>query len=267
MADPPAAGPGWPTRRPEVDPAVARLLAGVGDALGEDLVGMYLGGSLALGGFFPPASDVDVLVATARRLSDPAVERLRRLHGALASGGGWAARLEVVYLPLATLRRFDPADTRRYPVGASDRRFVLGRQGATWVLDRWVVREHGLVVLGPAPPELIDPIGPEQLRAAVRTSLARHWALVEQDTAWLRPRNYQAFAVLTMCRALYVLEHGVLVSKPAAATWAARRLGPPWLALVDRALAWRADEQPDDRSLPETLRLVAHAVELARPPG
>jgi hypothetical protein len=87
------------------------------------------------------------------------------------------------------------------------------------------------------------------------------------DLAWLRPRNYQAFAVLTMCRDLYVLERGALVSKTAAATWAARRLGPPWEALIERTLGWRADERPDDRHLPETMRFVAHAVELARSVG
>jgi hypothetical protein len=84
------------------------------------------------------------------------------------------------------------------------------------------------------------------------------------DVAWLRPRNYQAFAVLTMCRDLYVLERGVLVSKPVAAAWASRRLGSPWAALVERALGWRADERVDDRSLGGTLAFVAHAVELAR---
>jgi Domain of unknown function (DUF4111) len=70
-----------------------------------------------------------------------------------------------------------------------------------------------------------------------------------------------------MCRDLYVLEHGALVSKTAAATWAARRLGPPWAAQVERTLTWRADERPDDRRLPETMRFVAHAVELARSAG
>jgi hypothetical protein len=70
-----------------------------------------------------------------------------------------------------------------------------------------------------------------------------------------------------MCRDLYVLEHGALVSKTAAATWAARRLGPPWAHLVERTLGWRADERPDDRQLPETRRFVAHAVELARSVG
>jgi hypothetical protein len=152
--------PAWPTPWPEVDRAVERLRDGVVEAVGDDLVGLYLNGSLGLGDFDPASSDVDVLVATARALPGVAVERLRRLHGALHAEGGWAARLEVVYLPLATLRRFDPQDTARYPFGASDREFTLGRQGPTWVLDRWVAREHGLVVAGPDPRELIDPIGP-----------------------------------------------------------------------------------------------------------
>ena len=39
-----------------------RLLGGVGEAIGDDLVGLYLGGSLGLGGFDPASSDVDVLV-------------------------------------------------------------------------------------------------------------------------------------------------------------------------------------------------------------
>jgi Domain of unknown function (DUF4111)/Nucleotidyltransferase domain len=268
-ADPtfrPPGAPGAPIRptgRPGVDRAVERLLDGVVRDLGGDLVGLYLTGSLGLGDFDPASSDVDVLVATAGPLPGRAVEGLRRLHGALRAEGGWAARLEVVYLPLAALRRFDPQDTARYPIGASDREFTLGRQAPTWVLDRWVVREHGLVVTGPDPRQLIDPIGPDELRAAVRASLAGHWALEGRDVAWLRPRNYQAFAVLSMCRDLYVLEHGTVVSKPAAAAWASRRLGPPWPAMIERALAWRSDPRVDDRALPETLAFVAHVVGLA----
>jgi predicted nucleotidyltransferase len=261
------ASPGRATGWPEVDRAVERLLDGVGQALGDELAGVYLGGSLALGDFDPASSDVDVLVATAGRLAGPAVEGLRRLHGGLRAEGGWAGRLEVVYLPLAALRRFDPEDAERYPVGASDREFTVGRQGPTWVLDRWVVREHGRVVAGPDPRELIDPVGPDELRAAVRASLAGHWDLEGADVAWLRPRNYQAFAVLSMCRDLYALAHGTLASKPAAAAWAGRRLGRPWAAQVERALAWRSDERADDEHLPETLAFVAHAVALAGAAG
>ena len=256
----------WPTPWPEVNRAVERLRDGIGEALGDQLAGLYLHGSLALGDFFPPASDVDFHAATAGPLDDPALERLGVLHAALKAEGGWRARLEGVYLPPAELRRHDPAGGRLPTVGI-DWDFGPGRPGPTWVLDRWVTREHGVIVTGPDPRELIDPIGPGELRTAVLASLLGDWAgrLAEgADLAWLRPRNYQAFAILTMCRDLYVLARGVVVPKAVAAAWAAARLGPPWPTMADRALSWRADDRPDDPRLPETLRLVAAAVDLAR---
>ena len=255
----------WPTPWPEVDRAVRRLREGVAGAVGDQLVGLYLHGSLALGDFFPPASDVDFHVATAGTLGQPALARLGAMHAAFKAEGGWVARLEGVYLPLGTLRRPDPAG-EPCPMVGSDWDFGLGRPGPTWVLDRWVTRERGVVVTGPDPRELIDPIGADELRAAVLASMLGDWAerAGGRDVAWLRPRNYQAFAVLTMCRDLYVLERGVLVSKPVAAAWARSWLGPPWAALVERALGWRADERTGDDSLARTLGFVGHAVELAR---
>ena len=41
------------------------------------------------------------------------------------------------------------------------------------MLDRWIAREHGLVVAGPRPSTLIDPIGPLALQSAVRKLLLR----------------------------------------------------------------------------------------------
>jgi hypothetical protein len=58
--------------------------------------------------------------------------------------------------------------------------------------------------------------------------------------------------VLSMCRALYCLEHGKVISKPAAAAWASQRLDPPWPELVDQALGWRTDQRPDADSLGAT---------------
>jgi hypothetical protein len=259
------ARPRWPTPWAEVDRAVRRLLDGVAEAVGDQLVGLYLHGSLALGDFHPPASDVDFHVATAGPLGRPALERLGAMHAAFKAEGGWVARLEGVYLPPAALRRQEPAGERCPTVG-SDWDFGLGRPGPTWVLDRWVTRERGVVVRGPDPRELIDPIGPDELRSAVLASMLGDWAerAGGGEVAWLRPRHYQAFAVLTMCRDLYVLERGVLVSKPVAAAWARSRLGSPWAAVVERSLAWRADERVDDDSLAGTLGFVGHAVELAR---
>ena len=71
--------------------------------------------------------------------------------------------------------------------------------------------------------------------------------------------EYQAYAVLTMCRALYTLQHGIVVSKPAAARWAQAALGERWAALVERALAWCNDEPFD--CLDETTALVRYTLE------
>ena len=183
--------PAWPTLWPQVNRVVEGLRDGLGDTIGDHLVGLYLSGSLALGGFHPPSSDIDVLVATARVLDEPVVGRLAELHATLKTAGGFGARLETVYLPVAALRRYDPSDQRRYPIAASGRDLAHHRQSLGWVLDRWVAREHGLTVAGPRPSGLIDPIGPEVLRAAVRGLLLSFWAgqLQGAAPAWLRPQR------------------------------------------------------------------------------
>jgi len=68
--------------------------------------------------------------------------------------------------------------------------------------------------------------------------------------------GYRCYAVLTMCRMLYTLAHGTVVTKPAAARWAAATLGPRWTPLIERALAWSPAAAPD---LGETLALIRHA--------
>jgi hypothetical protein len=79
-------GPAWPTRWPQANRVVGGLRDGLGDALGDQLVGLYLSGSLALGGFHPPSSDIDVLVATAGVLDEPVVGRLAELHATRTAG-------------------------------------------------------------------------------------------------------------------------------------------------------------------------------------
>jgi predicted nucleotidyltransferase len=79
-----------------------------------------------------------------------------------------------------------------------------------------------------------------------------------------------AFAILTMCRALYTLACGEVVSKPRAAAWAREALGTPWAQLIDRALLWRHDSRPDDMT--DMLNFVRYTIarcqkEREDPPG
>ena len=94
---------------------------------------------------------------------------------------------------------------------------------------------------------MIDPITADELRAAVCEQMLGVWRQRIDDEAWLRPRAYQAFSVLTFCRALYVLRFGTPVSKPRAAAWAETEY-PNWAARIEQALAWRADHNDGDPS-------------------
>ena len=107
---------------------------------------------------------------------------------------------------------------------------------------------------------LVDPVAPDALRAATLATLREWWAPQLEDTHRLASAEYQVYAVLTMCRALYTLECGRVASKPAAARWGEAYLGPTWAGLVTRAMAWRLGEPFDE--LPAVLALIRATLRL-----
>jgi len=245
------------TPYPAVNAVLHTLLSDAQAILGPHFVGLYLYGSLAGGDFDPRRSDVDFLVVTAAGLPDDFIAALEALHARLAaSGDQWAAKLEGAYIPQRALRRYDPADPP-YPF-VNEGRFYLACQGSDWVIQRHVLREQGVVLAGPAPYTLIDPVGPDDLRQAVVGILRQWWAPMLDDPTRLRRSDYQAYAVLTMCRALYTLENGAIVSKPVAAHWAQEALGGRRATLIARALAWPPAGAAND--LKETLELIRYTL-------
>jgi len=161
--------------------------------------------------------------------------------------------MEGAYLPRLTLRRHDPAHAQAPWLGV-DRHFTLETLGSDWILQRWILREKGIVVTGPPLKPMIDPVSADDLRGAVRSSLREWWSPPFPSPERFQSGEYQAYAILTMCRSLYVLEHGVATSKPAAARWSQSALGEPWTGLIAAAAAWRPGV--DFERLDETVGLI-----------
>lgn len=250
----------FPTPYADVNAVLHALLSDVQSVLGDYFVGMYIHGSLASGDFAPQRSDIDFIVVTADELPDEMLPALEAMHARItASGLTWATKLEGSYIPKRALRRYDPAHAM-HPALRVDGSFDIDGHGSDWVIQRHAIREQGIVVAGPALHTLIDPVPPNDVRRAALATLEEWWAPQLDDPFRLRSREYQAYAILTMCRALYTLQHGTVATKTVAARWAQEALGEPWTALIEPALRWPNGAQPD--VLIETLDFIRYTLEL-----
>ena len=220
------------------------LLSSVQATLNAQLVGIYLYGSLATGDFAPDSSDIDFLVVTAAPLSGETIAALEEMHRRLFNSPiAWAAKLEGSYLPQQDLPRYDAAGGP-YP-SINEGRFYLARHGSDWIIQRHVLREFGVVVYGPPLRDRIDPVHADDLCRAVNGFLHGWWAPMLDNPIRLRNAEYQAYAILTMCRALHTLREGTIASKPVAARWAQDTLGERWSGAIEDALAWPDKTSPD----------------------
>jgi predicted nucleotidyltransferase len=209
--------------------AVADRLDGV---LGDDLLGVYLVGSLALGGYEPGRSDVDIAALVRGALSP---QRKRAVveavgHDALPCP---ARKLELVVSVPERLPDFE----LNLNSGEHEHTVEVRPEAASafwFALDVSIARVSGVPLSGPpaadAFPELARDLVERAVAAAIRWQIANR---VPADDL-----------VLNACRARRFLDEGVWSSKLEAGRWARRRLGQA--DVVEAALAVRRGE-PDAR--------------------
>ncbi|MGH8834201.1 MAG: nucleotidyltransferase domain-containing protein, partial [Actinomycetes bacterium] len=142
---------------PEVQQYLDRVVSTLREHLGGELVGAYLHGSLAMGGFTPGRSDIDILAVCASPLSP---NRRGSLGEALAaiprppSGGA----LELSLVTEAAART--PSAARRFEIHVSTHEEPSVVDGADHpgdedlVIHFAMVRERGHLLVGPEPAEL-----------------------------------------------------------------------------------------------------------------
>jgi predicted nucleotidyltransferase len=249
----------------DINTLLALLLSRIQAILGKKLIGLYLFGSLVAGDFDYGSSDIDLIAATSTYLDKEEVERLKAMHEDIAlKEKAWDDRIEVGYIPLDELRRYNPHFQQ--PLISPGEPFHVTEVGASWVINRYIMREKGIAVYGPPPKTLVDPISREERIQAVRGRI-QDWKEYVESLEFGVSRKSQAYAILTMCRILYSLTYGEFVSKKAAALWAEENLPPEWSSLIRRAFAWRnewREEQVDhDVTLQETLRFLHFALNQA----
>lgn len=252
-----------PTPYPAINNLLVLLLSRMQKILGDKLIGLYLFGSLVTGDFDYDSSDIDLIGATATELDEDDVEQLKLMHQNIAlQDKTWDNRIEVGYISVENLKKSQ--SHFQIALISPGEPFHVTKADSAWIINRYVLREKGITLFGPSPETLVDPISQEELIQAMQ-EIIKEWREWIKYTELIHRREYQAFAILTMCRALYTCRHGKFVSKKQAAIWAEQEL-TEWSSLIQDALVWRnawRDENIDhDVTLPETLRFVYFALDL-----
>jgi predicted nucleotidyltransferase len=251
-----------PTRFPDLNDMLGELVAGVRGVLGENLVGVYLQGSFALGSA-DEWSDADLLFVTETPLGDEERPALDALHRRLfALPGHWPKHLEGSYIDRGLLRRPDPTRTKLLFLDHGSRELVWDDHCNTAYV-RWTLRERGITLAGPDGKTLVEPVPTDVLRDEARARLQEwvEWALsLSAMNRW-----QQAYIVISLCRLLWTMEHGTVTSKQASGEWGLAALDPEWRPLIRQALddrpdpagRWQTPADPED--VARTLAFVRYA--------
>ncbi|MFF3417782.1 aminoglycoside adenylyltransferase family protein [Streptomyces sp. NPDC002698] len=210
---------------------IQEIVGLVGGVLGSEVIGTYLNGSAVLGGL-KPASDVDVLVVSRRRMDE---QERRALLGGLLGISGSRNKVRPVELTVVVQSEVRPW---RYPPTCD---FLYGEwlraeyeagkvprpepmADLALLITMAVAGDHPLT--GPRPAQVLDPVSHADL---VHASVAGIPGLVDSlddDT-----RN----VLLTFARIWTTLATGQIRSKDAAADWALAQLPPEYRPALEYA--------------------------------
>jgi aminoglycoside adenylyltransferase-like protein/nucleotidyltransferase-like protein len=220
-----------PTKQPEAS-YLSSVTVCLQDLFGAALVGVYVGGSYALGDYRRGRSDLDLAgVVESRvpaRLRELAIERLLPEAARCPTRG-----LELVIYRSATVRSGSVQPDFELNLNAGpgmpvrvDHGTAAAGQGHWFPIDRSILAQAGMPLLGPPAGEVFSPIAPKALVPVLVDSIRWHRAHPE------RPSD----SVLNACRSLRFATEGRWSSKSAAGRWAVNRgLAPS--ELVRRACA------------------------------
>jgi hypothetical protein len=251
----------------DLDALLHELLGTWQTILGENLAGAYVQGSFALGAG-DQQSDCDWIVAIHERPTPSQETQLQTLHRDLPTRTAhWPHDMEGSYAPIGELAS----------VAYLGRSWLYndhGQQTLEWddhcnrAYTRWILREHGIVLTGPAPRSFMPPVPEASLRAEAAAAIPN---FIDDLATWLDIDALawgQRYTVTMACRILYTLDTAQVASKHSALEWAQRTLDPHWRPLLgqvrdDRGRGWDPSERPRPGTAAEARAFAAYAVDWA----
>ena len=255
----------YPVPDRELNGILNQLLEGVRPVLGRQFLGGYLSGSFAHGGW-DADSDVDFVIVVEEDLDPLILDDLKAVHaGVFTLEHYWARHLEGSYFPKAILADLNRTNEPLWYLDNGSLNFERSTHDNSLV-NRWVLREYGLILEGPVPSLWIPRIPEIFLKAEVWWTMREWGGDILSGTYRISSRFAQAFTALMYCRMLHTLSSGRVQSKQAGADWAKKTLDAKWRPLIDDALSARVNqyqrvyEPADPQKIRETRDFIRYAL-------
>src|SRR5436305_5057505 len=236
----------WTTCSKVIQSEVNTLQTELQRLLGQNLLGIYLHGSLALGGFQPGRSDIDVIVVTAQRID---LETKCRCIELLLRISKMPCPLDIRFLVEQDLFPFQQSllcDLHYSEIWRENYQQEL-RTG-TWkhwndsirrdpdlAVHLTVLHRCGICLYGKPIAEALPAVPEQDFRDAI---------IKDVQLAQVEPLYDPISFVLNACRACAYLQDGANLSKDAGGAWGLAHLPEQYHPLIYQALALARGERP-----------------------
>lgn len=234
---------GWNNCPASVKTQVEQLISRVRALLGDNLLGVYLHGSLAMGSFSLGQSDIDVLVITDNSMAE---DTKRAIGALLLQLSDAPAPIEISFLQRSDMLPW------RYPTPFALHYSEMWRDRVSYDLQtsEWpawrapqrgdpdlaahitVTQQRGVVLHG-APIRDVFPVVP---RGDYIDSIMK-----DVDEGLSAIQKNPVYAVLNACRTLAFLRDGCVLSKDEGGAWALQHAPAELHSVIMNALAQRSD--------------------------
>jgi len=224
---------------PELRDVLNMFVDEISAELRENLVGIYLVGSIASGDF-DLDSDVDFLVVTNTELTEANMKALQDIQIKIHGFDCYPAKhLEGSYISISDLNDWSTVGQKKlYYFDNGSTAYEQSIHDNQWHV-RWILRERGITLVGQKPETILKSIPLNEMFSEIKTTMLQVMKLFEDEIN--RPLSFfnskfgQSFAVLTYCRMLHTLHTGTVRSKKAGVKWAKQFVEPKWVNIIDQA--------------------------------
>jgi len=210
----------------------------------NNIIGIYLFGSLAYGGFDKDRSDIDIAVITKELIKKLNIDTIKNIHKEMENiNPKWSKRFEASYTSVEMLKENEPPKEPRPYYGK-----ILHEEAKCeyeWLINNYLLYNYGITIYGPEFKVLMkEPIKIKDVQEACRKDFYERWLpSINEHELFSNPEYsiYQSFVVLNTCRIIYTLYKSELTNKQKACEWVEENYNE-WTILINEALNWRHGE-------------------------